>query len=232
MICLSSFMRLFLRYIWILLAYLFIYFDDHQYIRIYKWICLVFALILVIFGSLTYAFVRTKQGQTDNGASEQSSIEEKVVCRIPDDHPKELNTESCSLPIKPCLSNDVIFKRSLRRLICYCDGSYSSRSRIGFSAFRASNGYDKCCRCPVPYPYCDSTECEVFAAYLALHYTGKYQYDILILYTDNLKVEQLLNRPKEQDFYDYRKLFQARQRCFQGSEYFHMQVVRVRGHTT
>ena len=247
MIFLSSFMHVFLRYILIicdafvilhplLLTYLFIYLDDHQYIRIFivfcKWILLAFVLLLVIIGSITYGFVRTKQKSID-------PIKEEAVSAIPEEHEDTANEqiiEICPLPVeeplKRCLSNEIIFIQPSRKLTCYCDGSYSSRSRIGYSAFRASNGYNKCCRCPLRYPYSGSTESEVFAAYLALQYTAKCQYDILILYTDNLKVEQLLTRPKEQDYYDYPKLFQAHRQCSKGNEHFRMQVERVRGHTT
>lgn len=257
MIFLSSFIHVFLGYILIicdvfvilhplLLAYLFIYLDDHQYIRIFilicKWILLVFVLLLVIIGSITYAFVRTKQKPIDDVASEQSPIdpvEEEAVSIIPPEREDSVNEqiiEICPLtveePLKPCPSNEIIFIPSLRKLICYCDGSYSSRSRIGYSAFRASNGYNKCCRCPLRSPYGGSTESEVFAAYLALQYTAKCQYDILILYTDNVKVEQLLTRPKKQDYYDYPRLLEAHRRCSKGNEHFHIQVERVRGHTT
>lgn len=198
-----------------------------------KSILFTFVLILVIIGSISYGFIREKQRQIEDSLVEQCPNE--II--EDEEEVKDTNEEICDPlpieePVKKCLFDKPNFTRSLRELICYCDGSYSSKTRIGYSAFRASDGYNKCRRCPLRYPYSGSTESEVFAAYLALQYTAKYRYDILILYTDNLKVEQLLKRPKIEDHYDYPELFQARQRCFQASKYFRIRVERVRGHTT
>ena len=222
MICLSSFMDLFRRC-----------FQLETWVIIGKHILLIFVSILVGILSISYGFIREKQRQVNDIIEE----EVLVIAQVSDESPNEEIIEICEQlpmeePLKSWLSDEPIFSPPLRELICYCDGSYSSRTRIGYSAFRASDGYNECRRCPLRYPYSGSTESEVFAACLALQYTAKCQYDLLILYTDNLKVEQLLTRPKEHDYYEYPRLFQAHQRCSRRNKDFRMRVERVRGHTT
>lgn len=216
------------------MAYLFIYLYDHEYIQIFILICkrilFYFMLYWVIIGSISYSIFRRKQIYDCNVIPKQyeneiiHSIEqESIVITVP---------ESTDLPV--ILSNDrkVYKRKSLRPLICYCDGSYSHRNQIGYSGFRASNGFSKYRSCPLRRPRSGSTESEVFAACLALQYTAKYHYDELILYTDNSKVEQLLKRPKHLDYYDYPRFFNALDRCYEGNDDFSIRVEHVHGHPT
>jgi ribonuclease HI len=136
-------------------------------------------------------------------------------------------TKNCECPSEAIVSKECP-KRLSRQLICYCDGSYSCETQIGYSGFRTSNGFSKYCRCP----YGGSTESEVFAACLALQYTAKYQYDTLTLYTDNSKVKQILTQPKGKDHNNYPTLFKALRQCHKGSEQFRIRVEHVRGHPT
>jgi ribonuclease HI len=225
------------------MANLYIHLHDHPYIqgliRLFKLI--VLASVLIIITSISYGFIRTKQKTHIKCKNESINVIEQEQHEITAvSHVSEVTTEneiieiSCELPSKVITSNESpdphekIFKKLSRQLICYCDGSYSCETRIGYSGFRTSSGFSKYRRCP----YGGSTQSEVFAACLALQYTAKYQYDTLILYTDNLKVKQLLTQPKKKDHNDYPKLFEVLRQCYERSEQFHIQVEHVRGHPT
>ncbi|CAF1148811.1 unnamed protein product [Rotaria sordida] len=119
-----------------------------------------------------------------------------------------------------------------RKLICYCDGSYSHSMQIGHSGFRTSNGM-----CRVHFfsprdPKNGSTDTEVLAAYLAIQYALEKHYNTLIIYTDNSKVEQLLKRPREKDTINYSNFFQILNQYQNQKGNNSIQVVRVRGHTS
>jgi hypothetical protein len=90
-----------------------------------------------------------------------------------------------------------------RKLICYCDGSYSHKMQIGYSGFQASNGAHLVRFFSPSDPKYGSTDTEVLAAYLSIQYALENHYNTLIIYTDNSKVEQLLKRPKEKDNISY-----------------------------
>lgn len=119
-----------------------------------------------------------------------------------------------------------------RKLICYCDGSYSHPMRIGHSGFRASNGANRV-RCFSPHdPKYGSTNTEVLAAYLAIQYALEKHYNTLIIYTDNSKVEQLLKRPKKKDNINHPNICQILHQYQKQHGNNTIQVVRVRGHTS
>ncbi|UJR38525.1 hypothetical protein I4U23_031193 [Adineta vaga] len=85
-------------------------------------------------------------------------------------------------------------------LVCYCDGSYSHRMKIGHSAFLTSNGTRRYSSV-VPYDSKHgSMDSEVLAAYLAIQYAFENCYTKLRIYTDNSKVKQLLQRRKQKDY--------------------------------
>jgi ribonuclease HI len=235
-----------------LMVNLFIYLQDNPYIqwliRLFKVILLAFVSFLVIIASMSYGSVRTKQTHMRDASSapaknesiavlEQEQHEVTIVPPVSEVTAENKIIEIHELPSevitsKDCSHDQKIFRKSLRQLICYCDGSYSCETRIGYSGFRTSNGFSKYLRCPLRRPYGGSTESEVFAACLVLQYTAKYQYDTLILYTDNLKVEQLLTKPKKKDLDDYPTFFKALQQCHERSKQFHIRVEHVRGHPT
>jgi ribonuclease HI len=238
----------------LLMANLFIYLYDNQYyhrlILLFKQILLVFVLFLVIIGSISYGFIRRKQihvrvvtpAPCENESIdviEQQQQKETIVPHISEISTSNQNDDCCDLSseVSVILSNhspldEKISTKPLRQLICYCDGSYSYRNQVGYSGFRASNGFSKYRSCPLRRPRSGSTESEVFAACLALQYTAKYHYDKLILYTDNSKVEQLLKQPKKKDYNDYPTFFEALKQCHEGKDHFDIQVEHVRGHTT
>ncbi|CAF3538537.1 unnamed protein product [Rotaria sp. Silwood1] len=56
-----------------------------------------------------------------------------------------------------------------RKLICYCDGSYSHYMQIGHFGFRASNGAHRIRFFSPRDPKTGSTDTEVLAACLAIH---------------------------------------------------------------
>lgn len=122
--------------------------------------------------------------------------------------------------------------KSLEELTCYCDGSYSYQTKIGYSGFRTSDGFNTSSKCPLLHPRNGSTESEVYAAYLALQHAAKCHCNKLILCTDNSKVEQLLKRPKQKDYKNYPKFFEALNHCQQKMSHINIEVKRVRGHTT
>jgi ribonuclease HI len=234
----------------IFMANIFIYLYDNQYyhsfILFFKRILFVFVLFLVIIGNISYGFIRKKQItvrvssplQCKNESMDIIEQEQKVSIISPISEISTSNqiNDSCELPLEVSLKefppNVKTSTESSRQLICYCDGSYSYKSRIGYSGFLASNGYSKYRFCPLRKRRSGSTETEVFAACLALQYTAKYNYDTLIIYTDNTKVEQLLKRPKEKDYNDYPKFFEAHKQCYEGNDQFHLRVEHARGHTT
>jgi ribonuclease HI len=119
-----------------------------------------------------------------------------------------------------------------RKLICFCDGSYSHSMQIGYSGFRASDGTSRVRFFSPRDPKNGSTGTEVRAAYLAIRYALEKHYSVLIIHTDNSKVEQLLKRPKEKDNINYSYICQIlnQYRKQQGDNA--IQVVRVRGHTS
>lgn len=119
-----------------------------------------------------------------------------------------------------------------RKLICYCDGSYSHSMKIGYSGFLSSDGvYQVSFLCPRD-PKCGSTDAEVLAVYLAIQYALKEHYNTLIIYTDNSKVEQLLKRPKKKDHRNYPEICQILSQYQEQQGNHTIQVVRVRGHTS
>jgi ribonuclease HI len=119
-----------------------------------------------------------------------------------------------------------------RKLICYCDGSYSHKMQIGYSGFRASNGAYRVRFFSPCDPKYGSTDTEVLAAYLTIQYALENHYNTLIIYTDNSKVEQLLKRPKEKDNISYPNICQTLNQYQKQHGNNAIQVVRVRGHTS
>ncbi|CAF4530630.1 unnamed protein product [Rotaria socialis] len=119
-----------------------------------------------------------------------------------------------------------------RTLICYCDGSYSHCMKIGHFGFRASNG-----KCSIRFisphdPKHGSTDTEVHAACLAIQYGLGKQYNELIIYTDNSKVEQLLKRPTKNDAISYYNICESLNRFQKQNHNNSIQVIQVRGHTS
>lgn len=230
----------------ILIANICIYLYDHQYFQRFilfiEQVCFTFMLFLVFIGSISYDSCRRKQIYVHNVLIEQCANDTVDVIEQ-EQQVSTVSEDIVNSPIDDCcepviLSNDCIFDETNfttklpRQLICYCDGSYSHRNQIGYSGFRASNGFSKYRSCPLRRPHSGSTESEVFAACLALRYTAKYHYNRLILYTDNSKVVQLLKRPKKQDYYNYATFFQALEQCYERHDDFDIQVEHVRGHPT
>ncbi|CAF2086989.1 unnamed protein product [Rotaria magnacalcarata] len=120
-----------------------------------------------------------------------------------------------------------------RKLICYCDGSYSHYKQIGHSGFRDSNGELRVRPYYPRHPKNGSTETEVFAAFLAIQYAKEKRYNTLTIYTDNSKVEQLLTRPKKIDSSNYPHICQIINQ-YKNNKINNnvINVVRVRGHTS
>jgi ribonuclease HI len=119
-----------------------------------------------------------------------------------------------------------------RKLICYCDGSYSHYMQIGYAGFRASNGAYRIRFFSSHDPRCGSTNTEVLAACLAIQYALDKNYNTLIIYTDNSKVEQLLKRPKEKDKINYPNICQILNQYQKQKGNNMIRVIRVRGHTS
>lgn len=227
---------------------------DNQYFQrlvlVLKLILFVFVLILVFIGSISYGFIRRKyttvqdvlleEGQ--NKSTDAIEQQEQNVITTPDISDVITNDQIdnyCEFQpeVSVIISNDFpleenIAVESSAELICYCDGSYSYEYQTGYSGFRTSDGFSKYRHCSPRRPRSGSTDSEVFAACLALQYTAKYDYNKLILYTDNSKVEQLLKRPKEKDYNDYPKFFKVLEQCHKKNDHFDIQVERVRGHPT
>jgi len=119
-----------------------------------------------------------------------------------------------------------------RKLICYCDGSYSHCMQIGHSGFRASNGVYRVRFFSPDDPRCGSTYTEVHAACLAIQYALEKHYNQLIIYTDNSKVEQILKCPKKKDKIKYPNICQILNQYKKQKDNNAIQVIRVRGHTS
>ncbi len=119
-----------------------------------------------------------------------------------------------------------------KKLICYCDGSYSHYMQIGYAGFRASNGAIRILSFSPCEPRYGSTDTEVLAACLAIQYALEKQYNSLIIYTDNSKVEQLLKRPKKKDSINYPDICQILNQYQKQKGDNAIQVIRVRGHTS
>ncbi len=119
-----------------------------------------------------------------------------------------------------------------QKLICYCDGSYSHDMQIGYGGFRASNGFDRIRFSSPREPRYGSTDTEVLAACLAIQYALEKQYNSLVIYTDNSKVEQLLKSPKKEDNINYPDICQILNQYGKQKGNNTIQVIRVRGHTS
>jgi ribonuclease HI len=130
------------------------------------------------------------------------------------------------------LSDEICPSIEERKLICYCDGSYSHYMQIGYAGFRASNGAYRIRFFSPHDPRYGSTHTEVLAAYLAIQYALEKHYNALIIYTDNSKVEQLLKRPKEKDKINYLNICQILNRYKNQKGNNTIEVIRVRGHTS
>jgi ribonuclease HI len=136
-------------------------------------------------------------------------------------------------PVKINKSLDPIFSSiEERKLICYCDGSYSHYMQIGYSGFLASNGTYRDQFFSPRDPRCGSTDTEVLAAFLAIQYALEKHYHTLVIYTDNSKVEQLLKRPRENDYMNYPNICQIFNQYKKQKGNTAIQVIRVRGHTS
>ncbi|CAF0989039.1 unnamed protein product [Rotaria magnacalcarata] len=103
---------------------------------------------------------------------------------------------------------------------------------MGHYGFRASNR-----KCSIRFisphdPKHGSTDAEVHAARLAIQYALGEQYNKLIIYTDNSKVEQLVKCPAQKDAITYHKICDSMNKFQKQNNKNYIQVIRVRGHTS
>lgn len=204
---------------------------------------LIYMIILAVIISISYGFIQRK---TDEIESNDIIVEDQQqIVEIVRDFPPYVN-DSCELsssefPVLPDVpviesrdfgNDDIVETTAEEPLLCYCDGSYSNQMKIAYSGFRASNRFSNIRICPIRQGNSGSTESEVFAACLALQYTAKCHQNLMILHTDNSKVEQLFKSPKSTDYSNYPDFFNALNQCRQTEHYVEVQVKRVRGHTT
>ncbi len=196
-------------------------------LKLFLFVCM---LIVVVIASISYGFI---QKRTDEIESNDVVVQEQLF-DVPIESSKVLVSPKISVIVcNDCCNDDVTQTRPQQSLLCYCDGSYSNGMQIGYSGFRASDGFIEFRFCPIRRPRSGSTESEVFAAYLALRYTAKCHFNSMTLHTDNSKVEQLFKYPKPTDYTNYPDFFDALSQCRQNKEdYVDIQVKRVRGHTT
>lgn len=119
-----------------------------------------------------------------------------------------------------------------KTLICFCDGSYSHQMQMGHAGFLTSDGFVRT-RFVRPLNCRNgSTDTEVLAAYYAIKYAFEQQCNTLIIYTDNSKVEQILNYRKTTDRIQYRDICQILDRFLEENEDNSIVVRQTRGHTT
>ncbi|CAF0748038.1 unnamed protein product [Adineta steineri] len=134
--------------------------------------------------------------------------------------------------VSKSITEQILSSDTERKLICYCDGSYSRYMSIGTSGFRASDGGYRYRLFSSGDPRYGSVDAEVQAAYFAIEYASKKHYNKLVIYTDNSKVEQLLKRRKPKDRHYYPDICQIRDQCNNQPDKITIEVNRVRGHTS
>ncbi|CAF0805517.1 unnamed protein product [Adineta steineri] len=137
-----------------------------------------------------------------------------------------------TIEITQPITEQVLLSNAERKLICYCDGSYSRYMSIGTSGFRASDGGYRYRLFSSGDPRYGSVDAEVQAAYFAIEYASKKHYNKLVIYTDNSKVEQLLKRRKPKDCNYYPDICQILDQCNNQPDKITIEVNRVRGHTS
>ena len=197
------------------------------------------ALLVTIFGHVSLISAGRKQNDAERDIPVKESIQISEQELVETVAISLSSTESIEEPYPLSLviitrsrSNDDDFVPSSRQLSCFCDGSYSHKTTIAYSGFRASDGFSQYRPCPLRYPHNGSTESEVYAASLALAYTAAYHYDAVVIHTDNSKVEQLFTGPRWKDRRDYPRFFNALDQCQQRKQPLNIRVKRVPGHPT
>ena len=191
-------------------------------------------IILFIYG-ICFFPQRIKSSSQGHGIMRRDADEETNIL-----HPISIEYNSC-LYIGICAASIVEINKEVDQvigltrdvnLICYCDGSYSHWEGIGHAGFRASNGFGKTLFFSPDQPNNGSTATEVLAAFLAIEYALKQRYQTLTIYTDNTKVEQLLKRPKQQDYFKYPDVCGILNEYCREKGQNSIEVIRVRGHPT